>query len=78
MGSGGSRFSQTTWGCQPPTLKQKPVIWQDFCSKMHENERSWTERGAPGTHVPRSARNDGLSENIFNSIRKQKIQLTQK
>ena len=38
--SGGSRI------CQPLNLGQKPIICQDFCRKLHENERNWTERGA--------------------------------
>ena len=31
-------------GRQPLYLGQKPIIWQDFCRKLHENERNWTER----------------------------------
>ena len=28
-------------------FEEKPIIWQDFCWKLHENERNWTEnRGA--------------------------------
>ena len=23
----------------------EPVIWQEHCQKLHENERNWTERG---------------------------------
>ena len=30
---------------QPVSLEQKPIIWQDFRRKLHENERNWTERG---------------------------------
>ena len=33
-------------GHQPMSLGQKPIIWQDFCWKLHENERNWTEKGA--------------------------------
>ena len=32
-------------GCQPLNLSQKPIIWQDFCRKLHINERNWTEGG---------------------------------
>ena len=31
---------------QPLSLGQKPNIWQDFCRKLRENERNWTERRA--------------------------------
>ena len=35
------------WGGQPLSLDRKPIIWQNFCRKLHENERNWTEsRGA--------------------------------
>ena len=27
-------------------LGQKPIIWQDVCRKLHENNRNWTG-GAP-------------------------------
>ena len=33
-------------GRQPLSLGQKPIIWQDFCRKLHENERNWTARRA--------------------------------
>ena len=33
-------------GRQPLSLVQKPIIWHDFCPKLHENERIWTETGA--------------------------------
>ena len=36
--SGGSRISQTGQGWQPLSLGQKPIIWQDFCRKLHGNE----------------------------------------
>ena len=41
-------------GGGPLGLEQKPIIWQDFCQKLHEgndyvvfdeSERNWTERG---------------------------------
>ena len=41
--SGGSRISQNG-GRQPLSLGQKPIIWQDFCWKLHGNERNWAER----------------------------------
>ena len=28
------------------SLGQKLIIWQDFCRKLHENERNWTKKGA--------------------------------
>ena len=31
------------WGRQPMILGQKLIVWQDFCQKLHENERNWTE-----------------------------------
>ena len=31
-------------GRQPLGLVLKPIIWQNFCSKMHGNERNCTER----------------------------------
>ena len=37
--SGTSRISQTGGG------EQKPIIWQGFCEKLHENVRNWAERG---------------------------------
>ena len=38
-------------GRQPLRLDQKPIIWQDFSQKLHQNERNWTKRGA---RVPRT------------------------
>ena len=38
-------------GRQRLNLGQKPIIWQDFCRKLHENERNWTERGG-GMSLP--------------------------
>ena len=41
--SGKSRISQTGAGgagYQPLSLVQKPIIWQDFCRKLHGNERN--------------------------------------
>ena len=32
-------------GRQPLSLGQKPITGQDFCRKLHENERNWTKRG---------------------------------
>ena len=31
-------------GLRPLSLGQKPNILQDFCQKLHENERNWTQR----------------------------------
>ena len=44
--SGRSRISQTRRGHQPLSLQQNAIILQDFCRKMHENERDWTEGSA--------------------------------
>ena len=43
--SGRTKISQT----EAPTtdFRPKPVIWQSFCRKLHENERNWTR----GRHV---------------------------
>ena len=40
---GGSKMSQTVG--QPLSLGWKPIIWQVFCQKLHENERNWTRWG---------------------------------
>ena len=37
---------------QPLNLDQKPIIWQDFCQKLQENDRNWTGEGAGGACVP--------------------------
>ena len=37
---------------QPLNLGQKPIIWQDFCRKLHENEINRTHVGG---HVPGTA-----------------------
>ena len=39
--SGGSRISQT--GAPTPQKYMKTFIGQDFCRKLLENERNWTE-----------------------------------
>ena len=31
-------------GAPTPEFGVKPTIWQDFCRKLHGNERNWTER----------------------------------
>ena len=36
---------------KPLSLGQKPNIWQDYCRKLYENERNWTE-GSGGRRVP--------------------------
>ena len=38
--SGGSRISQ---GSQPQRGVNQSIIWQNFCGKLHENERKWTD-----------------------------------
>ena len=39
-------------GRQPLSLGQKHIIWQDFCHKLHENERNWTGEGGGGPWRP--------------------------
>ena len=29
--------------CQGLSFRQQLIIWQDFCRKLHKNERNWTE-----------------------------------
>ena len=36
---------RTGGGRQPLRLGRKPIICQDFCRKLHENGRNWTEGG---------------------------------
>ena len=45
--SGGPRISQTGGGrgTNPYISLKKLIIWQDFCRKLHENERNWTRGG---------------------------------
>ena len=44
------------WGWrQPPNSGQKPIIWHDFCRKVHENE-SGSGEGACPWHSPSSIR----------------------
>ena len=38
-------------GYQPQSLWQTPIIWQDYCQKLHENERNWTEREGPSIPI---------------------------
>ena len=35
-------------GASTPEFGPKPIIWQDFCQNLHENERHWTK----GRHIP--------------------------
>ena len=42
--SGGSRISQ---GGPTPSGVRKPNILQNFCRKLHENERIWRVPGIP-------------------------------
>ena len=44
---GGSRISQRGI---PWIWAKKPIIWQNFYRKLHENERNWTGRG--GASLP--------------------------
>ena len=41
--SSGYRIFQTGGGGrhQPLILGRKPIIWQGYCLKLHENERNW-------------------------------------
>ena len=41
-------------GHQLPRAVHQPIISQNFCRKMHGNERTWTERGTrvPGAPTP--------------------------
>ena len=59
--SGGSRISQR--GCQLSKEVCQPIILQNFCRNLHENERIWTERGArvPGAPLnqPLGAKHSG-------------------
>ena len=40
--SDGSRISQ---GAATPDRVRQPIILQNVCQKIHENERNWTEKG---------------------------------
>ena len=44
---GGSRVSQTG-GILPLSLGKEPIIRQDFCQKLHENERNQNGGGGVG------------------------------
>ena len=33
------------------SLDQKPIIWQDFCRKLHENERNWIRQCFPSPMI---------------------------
>ena len=51
--SGGYRIFQTRGvRHQPLILGQKPIIWQGYCLKLHENERSWTGGGGVSLSSP--------------------------
>ena len=45
--SGRSRIPQT--GAPTAEFGAKSIVWQDFCRKLHENERNWI-----GMHVPKA------------------------
>ena len=32
-------------GCQPHSLRRKPIIWNAFCRKLYRNEENWANRG---------------------------------
>ena len=32
-----------------------PIIWHNFCRKLHEHEKKWTEMGHASSRYPRSA-----------------------
>ena len=34
----------STRGDQSRGLGQKPIIWQDYCKKMHGTERNWVRQ----------------------------------
>ena len=44
INSGGSRIPRRGGG-HSLSLVQKPIIWQDFCRKLHENKRNLSEVG---------------------------------
>ena len=58
--SGGSKISQMGVGHQPLILGQNPIILQDFCKKLHENERNWTGEA----HVPSTPWDPPMTKNI--------------
>ena len=35
-------FTRRGKGAPTPEFWPKPIIWQDFCQKMYENESNWT------------------------------------
>ena len=49
--SGGSRIFQRERDDQPLRSWQKPIIWQDFCWKLHENETNCS-KGAASLEPP--------------------------
>ena len=59
--SGGSSISQRR-GRQPLRWDRQPIIWLKSSSKLHENERIWTQRGGgvPGAPL-RSANENTLT-----------------
>ena len=40
------RIHDFPWGANPRGTAHQPIIWQNFCWRLHENERIWTERGS--------------------------------
>ena len=43
-------FPRRGWEVNTWVLGKKPIIWQDFCRKLHEKERNWTKTLAyPGS-----------------------------
>ena len=39
-------------GCQPHSLRRKPIIWNAFCRKLHRNEENWANRGVRVKNLP--------------------------
>ena len=61
ISSGGSRISHTK-GTKPLRRGKKPNIWEDFCQKLHENEKK-IDRAHP-CPLPRTAK-DFLPHTIY-------------
>ena len=52
-----SGFRRWGWGATP-WFGVTPIIWQDFCQRLHENERNWTERRRVFLVPPLGSAND--------------------
>ena len=57
-------------GRLPPSLGQKPIIWQDFCRKLREIKRNWIERGHASLAPPLG------SVNVLVSMKKIAVAIT--